>query len=67
MSNFPLFIHKYYRQGDSGGPLVCLGTDQRYRVVGIVSYGAGCGAPDSPGVYTSVSDYCPWIKGITQT
>ncbi|KAL1117766.1 hypothetical protein AAG570_004081 [Ranatra chinensis] len=51
--------------GDSGGPLViqevgkCLTTQ-----VGITSFGRECGKPNSPGVYTRVSYYVPWIESI---
>ncbi|XP_053392370.1 sushi, von Willebrand factor type A, EGF and pentraxin domain-containing protein 1-like [Mercenaria mercenaria] len=48
-------------QGDSGGPLVCDMND-RNTVIGITSWGRGCGRPDAPGVYTNVAAYVSWIK-----
>jgi len=43
-------------QGDSGGPLVARG-----RLVGLVSWGSGCGSPGSPGVYTRMSAAVGWM------
>lgn len=47
-------------QGDSGGP-VTAGEGEALRLVGLVSYGEGCGRQDIPGVYTRVSHYSGWI------
>ncbi|GAB2756278.1 serine protease [Salinifilum aidingensis] len=44
--------------GDSGGPYVVNG-----RLAGVVSYGDGCGRPDTPGVYTRTSGYVPLLEG----
>ena len=50
-------------QGDSGGPLMFQNPKTlRWQVVGLVSYGKGCGEKDNPGVYTRVSSYENWIK-----
>lgn len=45
-------------QGDSGGPLVVQGTR---KLVGVVSWGIGCGSPNYYGVYTEVAYFHNWI------
>ncbi|XP_017134020.1 anionic trypsin-2 [Drosophila elegans] len=44
-------------QGDSGGPLIC-----DNKVAGVVSFGTGCGEPDSAGIYTDVYHFRDWIN-----
>ncbi|XP_063894014.1 trypsin-1 isoform X2 [Helicoverpa armigera] len=48
-------------QGDSGGPLL-LQQGDKFQIVGIVSWGVGCGRPGYPGVYTRITRYLPWLR-----
>ena len=47
-------------QGDSGGPFTC-GEGEELSVVGIVSWGLGCGRNGYPGVYTETSYFVDWV------
>lgn len=53
-------------KGDSGGPLVLPiirpnGLFPFYQI-GIISFGAGCGRPNIPGVNVNVQYFSQWIK-----
>jgi hypothetical protein len=47
-------------KGDSGGPLVWMRGGAPV-LVGLVSFGPGCGMDDTPGVYTDVGFYSGWV------
>ncbi|XP_026711390.1 vitamin K-dependent protein C-like isoform X3 [Athene cunicularia] len=47
--------------GDSGGPMITKYKDTWF-LVGLVSWGEGCGRKEKFGVYTKVSQYLEWIQ-----
>ncbi len=49
--------------GDSGGPAMGLVGDVPTKIVGVVSWGIGCGTAALPGVYVAVAEAIPWIQG----
>ncbi|KAJ8961851.1 hypothetical protein NQ318_021468 [Aromia moschata] len=56
-------------QGDSGGPLqrrnYAVGSIiYVYNIIGVTSFGKACGLSKTPGIYTRVYGYLPWIESI---
>ena len=54
--------------GDSGSALMADYIDSKnrfetWKLIGLVSFGLGkkCGVQGSPGIYTKIRDYIPWI------
>ncbi|KAL9980265.1 hypothetical protein ACROYT_G008825 [Oculina patagonica] len=52
-------------RGDSGGPLVCQ-RNRKWHVMGVVSWGAGCGQRGRYGVYADVLQLKQWIQETIQ-
>lgn len=48
-------------QGDSGGPLIA-NIDKKFTLVGVTSWGIGCGLENYPGIYTKMTNYLQWIN-----
>nr|XP_020035499.1 transmembrane protease serine 12 [Castor canadensis] len=49
-------------RGDSGGPLMCyLPEYKRFFLMGITSYGHGCGRRHFPGIYSGPSFFQKWL------
>ena len=42
-----------------------LGSEGSYELIGVVSWGIGCGNADYPGVYARVTMQLEWIKETT--
>lgn len=58
-------------QGDSGGPLIMMqdngdGTSSP-QLLGVVSWGIGCGRVGLPGVYSSIPYFHEWIQSYINT
>ena len=51
-------------QGDSGGPLVKRGSNGRWHLMGLTSYGGVCG---NGGVYTKLSGFTSWLRNAVAT
>ncbi|CAF2412457.1 unnamed protein product [Rotaria sp. Silwood2] len=51
-------------QGDSGGPLVVQHANGRWYIIGLTSWGYGCG---DGGVYTRTSAFRDWVLGHVST
>lgn len=60
--------HKDTCQGDSGGPLQVKHPDAAmycmYSLLGVTSAGRGCGGINSPGLYSQIRAFVPWIEMI---
>ncbi|XP_058275061.1 vitamin K-dependent protein C-like isoform X1 [Hemibagrus wyckioides] len=50
-------------KGDSGGPMMTLYRNTWF-LIGLVSWGEGCGRTDKLGIYTKVSNYLEWIDSV---
>jgi secreted trypsin-like serine protease len=51
-------------QGDSGGPLMAK-VDNVPTLIGVVSWGKGCGLREKYGVYTRMTSYVAWVRSVT--
>ena len=53
-------------QGDSGGPLFTRMANGDFQIVGVVSWGEGCGRAGKYGVYSKVNAMVDWIAEQTK-
>lgn len=59
LSNLVSFV----LQGDAGGALACE-VSGYHELVGLVSWGLGCGRNDVPSIYVKVPSFMGWINQI---
>lgn len=52
-------------QGDSGGPLICR-RNRKWYLMGVISWGVGCGEAGRYGVYGDVLSLKHWMKNVIQ-
>ncbi|XP_051983917.1 vitamin K-dependent protein C-like isoform X2 [Xyrauchen texanus] len=52
-------------EGDSGGPMMTMYHDTWF-LIGLVSWGEGCGQKNKLGIYTKVSSFVDWIDSVRQ-
>lgn len=52
-------------EGDSGGPMM-VQYRETWFLIGLVSWGEGCGHKDKLGIYTKVSNYLEWIDRVRE-
>ncbi|XP_018013383.1 trypsin-5 [Hyalella azteca] len=58
-------LNKDSCRGDSGGPFL-VKIEDKWRQVGLVSYGAGCAIAEFPGIYSLVGASLDWILSAIQ-
>ncbi|OQV20734.1 putative Transmembrane protease serine 6 [Hypsibius exemplaris] len=49
---------------DGGAPLTCINASGDRYLIGLSSWGYGCGRAGYPGVYTNITAFMPWIRSI---
>jgi len=66
VKNFNSTVVEDACQGDSGGPLFLNDGSNAPTLIGVVSFGNGCGQLKSPAVFAKVDNVLDWIRGEIQ-